>query len=418
MGEAIELARGLAWSQGSVAAALAGATLVAVVVTWWRWSSRALAVLWSIPRRILVTGSRGKSSTVRLLHAAFTAGGVPAIAKTTGTASQELTVTGEELHTRRIGQVSVLEILETAARETRRAGTAPQAVIVECMAVSPDLIAFVSERIVRPTEVVLMNALWDHLEEEGSTLQEIASSMARAFPGARLAVTAEPRDETVAVIASRARDAGVPIVRCEPGDLAPAERALVPDSHPANVAAALAVAAANGIARADALRGMAAATREPGEGSLARMSVGGMTVSYVDIGSVNDTDSLELALQGAREAAEPGSAIIGVLVSRWDRLLRAVQFAGALQPGDVDGVIVLGSGDVAVRAALRRGGWPRDRLLRLGEGALVRRSLLPRIVRFAAHVHGGLPPAVHVIAMENVHQEVADALRRSFRDPA
>lgn len=418
VGEALERARELAWSQGSVSAALAGALVVAVVLSWWIWSSRALRALWSIPVRVLVTGSRGKSSTVRLLHAALLAGGIPTIAKVTGTGSRELGTDGTEYITRRVGQVSVLEVLEAVDRTSKRNGPTPQAVVLECMAVSPDLIEFLASRIVHPTEVILMNALWDHLEEEGSSLEDIAGSMARAFPGATLAVTAEPRDSTVAAISWAAHRADVPLERVDGHSLTTQERAGIPHSHPANVAAALAICAAHGIPRSVALSGMAQATHEPGDGAVAHRIVHGTSITYVDAGAVNDTDSLENALVNARASAPPGAVTIALLTARWDRPLRAMQFAGALAPSGldgIDGIVTLGQLDVLVRKALLRSGWPVDRIRHLGPIDVWRWLLLRRLLRFARALRGERPSAVHLIALENVHQGVADALRGAFR---
>lgn len=420
MGEALERVGNLAWSQGSVAAALAAAVVGAVVAVWWLWSSRALRALWAVPVRVLVTGSRGKSSTVRLLHAAFRAGGLPAMGKVTGTASRELDSDARERVTHRIGQVSVLEMLETVHRNARRGEAMPQAVVLECMAVTPNLITFLGQRIVHPTDVVITNALWDHLEEEGSTLGEIASSMARALPGARLAVTAEPRETTFCSLNWEAHLAGVPLVRALPSSLSAHEKHRARNAHPANVAMTLAVSAANGIPRNTALVGIAQATHEPGDRPTLDRIVDGIPVTYTDLGAVNDTDSLDAALSEARRGDSADTVTIALLASRWDRPLRAMQFAGALAGGPdgadgIDGVVTLGDLAYPVERALGRSGWPAERILRIGSLIPSRRLVLHRLVRFARRLGDTSPSSVHLIALENVHQGIADTLRAAFR---
>jgi poly-gamma-glutamate synthase PgsB/CapB len=154
------------------------------------WSRRNVARLQRIPLRVLVTGSRGKSSTVRLIHAALTAGGVPTLGKMTGTAPRELDTAGVEHSTNRIGQVSILEMLETVHRSFKRDAVAPQAIVLECMAVTPELIGMCTDDIVRPQVSLVTNALWDHLEEQGTTLTQIAISLSKAMSGADVAIKA------------------------------------------------------------------------------------------------------------------------------------------------------------------------------------------------------------------------------------
>lgn len=91
----------------------------------------------------------------------------------------------------------------------KRKGPQPKAVVLECMAVSPDLIEFLSSRIVKPDVVVITNALWDHLEEEGTSLEGIATSLSLALPGAKLMVTSEHRETTRAVLSYEASLRGV-----------------------------------------------------------------------------------------------------------------------------------------------------------------------------------------------------------------
>ena len=191
-------------TQQAVSAALAVAAFGTVAIVWGIWSRRNTARLQRIPLRVLVTGSRGKSSTVRLIHAALTGAGIPTLGKMTGTASRELDTSGTEYPTGRIGQVSILEMLETVHRSFRRGTVVPEAVVLECMAVTPDLIRMCADDIVRPQVSIVTNALWDHLEEQGTTLAEIAISLSEATRGAEAAITAEHRESTLAVLAYEA----------------------------------------------------------------------------------------------------------------------------------------------------------------------------------------------------------------------
>jgi len=414
VGDLLEHVRGDLLTQQSLSAVLATLALIVVLSVWYAWSTRALKALWAIPMRVLVTGTRGKSSTVRLIHAALTAGGIPTIGKMTGTSSRELDTLGKEYHTNRVGQVSVLEVLETVHRNMKRKGPQPKAVVLECMAVSPDLIEFLSGRIVKPDVVVITNALWDHLEEEGTSLEGIAISLSLALPGAKLMVTSEHRETTRAVLAYEAslRDVAADIVdgRALPDDVITA----APGAHPDNIAMATAVAEYAGVDAHTALEGMAGATSEPLPTVAATAQLQGITWTYRDIGSVNDTDSLTPALEGAKAQMPAGAFVFGMLVTRWDRPLRAMQFAASVTPEDVDGIIIVGEPDMLVRFVARRSGWSNDRIVRISTFGIGQHPLYDRLARTATRISGQRPTDIGIIAMENNHQYVADLVREKF----
>ena len=401
-------------TQESLSAAFATLILVLVVGVWYLWSNRALKALWAIPMRVLITGTRGKSSTVRLIHGALLAGGIPSIGKTTGTASRELDTLGNEYATNRIGQVSILEVLETVHRNLKRTGPAPQAVVLECMAVSPDLIRLLSSRIVKPTVVVITNALWDHLEEEGTSLEEIAISLSGALPGADLAVTSEHRETTRAVLAYEAALYGVPFDTVDGHGLPAEVRAAAPHAHPDNIAMTLAVAESAGIPRVTALKGITAATIEPLPVVPSTVEIDGIRWTYRDIGSVNDTDSLTPALASAKAQMPADAFVFGMLVTRWDRPLRAMQFAASITPEDFDGLIIVGEPDVLVRHIARRSGWSNDQIARISTWGLGQRPLFRLLAERAERITGVQPRSIGIIAMENNHQFVADLVREKF----
>jgi poly-gamma-glutamate synthase PgsB/CapB len=398
-------------TQQSLSALLAAATFAAVATVWGLWSRRNIARLHRIPLRVLVTGSRGKSSTVRLIHAALTAGGVPTLGKMTGTASRELDTAGGEHRTNRIGQVSILEMLETVNRSFKRDAIAPRAVVLECMAVTPDLIELCTDDIVRPQVSLITNALWDHLEEQGTTLAGIAMSLSKVMSGADIAITAEPRETTRAVLAYEAQRYGCAFDAVS-GDQVPQEiRVRLPGAHPDNVAMALAVAAFAGITRETAVLGMEGATEEPLPTRPETALIDGIEWWYRDIGSINDTDSLTSALKAAKSQLPPDTVTLAILTTRWDRPLRAIQFAASITPADVDGIVIVGEPDIVVRHYARRSGWTNDRIIRVGTWGFGERPIYQRIKALAGRVGGRPPERIALIGMENNHQYVADLIR-------
>lgn len=401
-------------TQQSISAALAAATFIAVAMVWAVWSRRNVARLQRIPLRVLVTGTRGKSSTVRLIHAALQEAGIPTLGKMTGTASRELDTAGVEHPTNRIGQVSILEMIETVHRSFTRDAVPPQAIVLECMAVTPDLIGLCAEDIVRPQVSVITNALWDHLEEQGTTLDAIAISLSRAMPGAELVVTAEHREATRATLAYEARLHGCAFDAVDGADVPQEILARLRGAHPDNVAMALAVAMHAGVDQETAVRGMAAATVEPLPTQPVTAVIDGIEWWYRDIGSINDTDSLSPALMEAKAQMPRDAVTLAVLTTRWDRPLRAIQFASSITPADVDGIVVVGEPDVVVRHYARQVGWTRDRIIRVGTWGFGERPIYRRIADFARRVGGVRPERIALIGTENTHQYVADLIREKM----
>lgn len=398
-------------TQQSMSAVLAATVFVGVAATWGLWSRRNVQRLQRIPLRILVTGTRGKSSTVRLIHSALREAGIPVLGKMTGTASRELDTAGVEHPTNRVGQVSILEMIETVHRSFARDAVPPQAIVLECMAVTPHLIELCASDMVRPQVSVITNALWDHLEEQGTTLQDIAMSLSESMPGAELVVTAEHRVATLATLSYEARLQGAAIDAVDGNDVPAEILEEIPGAHPDNIAMALAVAAYAGVDRATAVRGMAAATSEPLPTRPVTASIDGITWWYRDIGSINDTDSLTPALAEAKAQMPPSAVTLVILTTRWDRPLRAIQFASSITPADADGIVIVGEPDFVVRHYARQSGWPSDRIIRVGTWGFGERPLYRRIADFAERVGGQPPQHIALIGIENIHQYVADHIR-------
>ncbi|MDH7484549.1 MAG: hypothetical protein QHH01_07975, partial [Spirochaetales bacterium] len=88
-----------------------------------------------IPVRILVNGTRGKSTVTRLIAAGLRAGGTPVMAKVTGSAARLILLNGEERAIPRKGRTSVMEH-GWFMREAARSGA--EAIVAECMAIRPD----------------------------------------------------------------------------------------------------------------------------------------------------------------------------------------------------------------------------------------------------------------------------------------
>ena len=136
----------------------------------------------SIPVRIVVTGSRGKSSLTRLLHAALNACGIRTYSRITGVVPRELapsTPNGEfaERVIRRCSPAHVREMLWWFSQVPCDA----EAVVIENSAVAPDLQFFAAD-LLDPTLVVWTTLRADHEEVWGRGREGAAHALMRGVP--------------------------------------------------------------------------------------------------------------------------------------------------------------------------------------------------------------------------------------------
>ena len=242
-----------------------------------------------IPVRVHVNGTRGKSTVTRLIWSALREAGVPAVAKTTGTAPRLLCPDGTERPIVRRSPANIREQLALLRTATRLGA---RAVVVECMALDPEL-QWVSERhMVRATVGVVTNVREDHVEIMGQTETEIAATLANTAPRAGVLVLGE--DRALSVFETQARRVGSRIVRASQ---LPSISRPVDSGRPAwleeNYRTALAVTRELGIADEVALRGFDRAPADPGAARQGRATIGGCLVEWLDASAANDPESLD-----------------------------------------------------------------------------------------------------------------------------
>jgi poly-gamma-glutamate synthase PgsB/CapB len=254
----------------------------------------------AVPIRIHVNGTRGKSTVTRLIWGALREAGIPAVAKTTGTAARLLLPDGSECPVRRLAPPSIREQL-WLLRRAHRAGA--RAVVAECMAIQPEL-QWVSERdMVSATIAVVTNVRTDHTDAMGSALDQIAETLANTTPANGILVVGDRR--FLPVFERRAAALGTRVVAAAPGDQGDGSNS---GWEQANRAVALAVTRHLGIPDPVALDGMRKAQADPGAVKVGTALVGNRQVRFIDATAANDPESLALLLDGTREHRKVASA--------------------------------------------------------------------------------------------------------------
>ncbi|MCC6217321.1 MAG: poly-gamma-glutamate synthase PgsB [Polyangiaceae bacterium] len=306
--------------------------------------------------RIHVNGTRGKSSVTRLLAAALREAGIVTCAKTTGTLARMILPDGREVPIFRPAGANVIEqrrIVDAAA------AYGAEALVIECMALRPELQVLSELELVRATHGVITNARPDHLDVMGPGEEDVARALAGMTPiGAKL-FTAEQRH--LEVLRAAVSDRGSELVAVgEPEIAAVAPEELAGFSyreHPDNVALALSVLADLGVARDVALRGMWKAKPDPGALTVHRLDFFGRRIVFFNAFAANDPVSTAQLWNGACAAEPEIGARIAIFNCRADRPDRSLQLGADFVSWErADYVVLMGTGThLFARAAIAAG---------------------------------------------------------------
>lgn len=360
-----------------------------------------------IPHRILVTGSRGKSGTVRLLHAVLSEW-QPTYAKITGTVARELFPDGSEKETTRVGSTSSSEVPLSIRRAAKLGALVG---VFECMAITPALIKMIQDSHVRADMVVIPTIRLDHLEEEGLSEFEIGKNIIDAIDGCKVIVSHIDQPALSAYLREYCEERGIELVEIDPS-------ADIPECaghHPTNVAVALAVADRLGVERSLALRGLAGVSLEPRSTEFARVAFDdGSQMDVIDLGGANDPQS---AWEAIKRIGFDHAPVVPILVNRWERPLRSVSFFGGFRgwaplmgvAGTLRGWMIARESRFSANA-----GRPGDHSTEYF-GLSFRLARNPKALMELIRSKISLPDnRVVVVILENTHNAQIDAFRRSL----
>lgn len=276
----------------------------------------------SIPMVIAVTGTRGKSSVVRMLASAMRESGRTVLAKTTGSQAQLVLPDGRIQNVPRRGIVSILEqknVLSIGAE------LHVDCVVVEIMSIRPENHLVESQQILKPDIVLVTNVRRDHVEAMGETEPEIATVLRNDFPPGcpvyvpekyvHLLVSSQPGNETIKMKPVREEFAAQ-------GATEFAE----------NLNLVNAVSRDLGIVDEIVARGIHHASHDIGKLRIWKHKISGKSVYLVNAFAANDPDSTRIVYDKVAQAlaADP-SSFTGLLNLREDRPDRTLQWIEALR---------------------------------------------------------------------------------------
>lgn len=263
----------------------------------------------SIPIRILVNGTRGKSTIVRLLVSALNNSGFRTVGRSTGSEAQILLPDGsiEPIIRKRSARIYELIKFFKRAKEEKA-----ECVVVECMALQKENQIAVRDKLVIPTDVIICNTLVDHVPEMGSDVISTSQVLGCSIP----------KDANVFVTEPYYDDKGKKVYHITLPEFGDTKTAV----HPVAIAICKAVLEEKDLGE-EALE-KAIATFVPDIGLKSEALVGNSSV-FVPTFSVNDLTMMEKTILKYK-AFYPDKKLFVVFNSRADREYRIILFKDIL----------------------------------------------------------------------------------------
>ena len=319
----------------------------------------------SIPIRIHVNGTRGKSSVTRLIGAGLRQGGIKTVTKVTGTYPRLILEDGSEVKVFRKAEANIIEQLSIIKFTSQRKA---QAIVMECMAIQPQYQWITEKQMIQSTIGVITNVRLDHVDVMGYTLPEIANALARTIPRDKILFTSE--NQTLAYFQEVCNKLNTVIHIANANSVSETEmRCFDYIEHKENVALALSVCEHLGINRNIALQGMYKAIPDAGVLKLSKVSAYQKNIYFYNAFAANDPQSTLLIWEQLKENSGFNGLKLVLLNTRQDRLDRAKQLTGMIGKqlnDEYDYLILIGQSSEVVEDLAVNNGIKRNKILNLG----------------------------------------------------
>jgi poly-gamma-glutamate synthase PgsB/CapB len=321
--------------------------------------------IYSIPIRIHINGTRGKSSVTRLIGAALREAGIRTITKVTGTNPRLILEDGSEAEIYRKESPNIIEQLSIIKYAAKRKA---EALVMECMALQPQYQWITEKQMIHATIGVITNVRLDHVDVMGYTLSEIANVLSKTIPDNQYFFTTG--DEGSEILRKKA-DKISTLTHISNGDGVSDEEmnGFKYIEHKENVALALAVCKHLKVDRTTALNGMHNANPDAGALKLYRVNAFNKVTNFYNAFAANDYQSTLMIWNMIKEEESFKGPKIILLNNRHDRMDRAKQLAemlGKKLRDELDYLILIGQSTDVVKDLSISEGVDRNKIINLG----------------------------------------------------
>lgn len=288
---------------------------------------------------IHVNGIRGKSTTTRLIDAGFRECGYKVFSKTTGTFPTIVNTNNEIVPIKRLGPANIREQLKMMRRAYKEKA---EVLVLECMAVNPELQYICEHRILNSDVTVITNVRMDHIGDMGNNLEELAFALSGTIPKNGTVILHD--DNQIDIFKDVATSINAKIVMAKPYN----EDDLM-DTFRDNIENALEVCRVLGLDENTFLNGMKKYHHDGGAYKTIKLQ----NTLFLNALSVNDPESIKIMYDLVSEKFDNNKITI-LLNSRDDRPTRIIQHVELLKSINCKKIIVVGSGITFIRKRLEK----------------------------------------------------------------
>lgn len=275
----------------------------------------------SIPVRIHVNGTRGKSSVTRLIGAGLRAGGYKTYTKVTGTFPRIILPDGSEAAIHRNEKANILEQLKVIKFCAKNKA---QVLIIECMALQPQYQRITELQMVKSTIGVITNVRLDHLDVMGPGLDDVGRALCGTIPKNSKIFTSE--DRRLDMFEAVAKKRNTQIHQALASTISDDDMlGFTYIEHKENVSLALDICAELGVDREIALEEMKKTI--PDEGVLTKVTVNyeDKRIDFYNAFAANDPESSLMIWNSIVKHVDADEHLVILLNTRKDRQDRARQ---------------------------------------------------------------------------------------------
>lgn len=305
----------------------------------------------SIPIRIHINGTRGKSSVTRLIGAGLRAGGLKTITKVTGTFPRIILPDGSEATIHRKESANILEQLAIIKFCSKQQ---VDVLIIECMALQPIYQKITEQQMIKATLGVITNVRLDHLDVMGPRLDNVAEAISGTIPLKSKLFTCE--DRYLNFMEKIATKRKTKLFKSEASSVTNDDiKGFTYIEHKENVALALDVCAQFGIEKSVALPEMKRSI--PDEGVLRRFTIltENKRIHFYNALAANDPESTIMIWDAIKDQSETGEHFMFLLNTRQDRQDRAIRLVDMMSKLDYSSIGLIGESlDMVVNMCLKQ----------------------------------------------------------------
>ncbi len=275
-------------------------------------------LLQSIPIRIHINGTRGKSTTTELIVTLLRSANYKTLGKITGVIPTILLPNGENKVIKRFGEPRLVEQL----RMIRLANKMNvKAIALECMSVTPEY-QKLETSILQPNIYIITNIKYDHAEQMGNNIEDMVNSICNSIPSNSIVVTCE--DNYIYKIKEIAEKRNSTVTTVKSENIFK-EVYFSHGVHPSSIAIALKIGEIIGLDKNYSFYQLTKHMRNY-KSLLKKIQINDKIIYFINGFSINDVSSAHECLKTWQERTGIFSDINIILNTRNDRPLRTLEF--------------------------------------------------------------------------------------------